>query len=258
MKRRLLILAVGFGFVVSVASCAAADDFRYETEYRISLGVLPIAHASFVTEVLRANYTISGKVNSQGIVDVIAKISAQTSVSGTLRNDRMEASRYSLVYKTNRKVQTYDVRYSNGDVTKAEITPEPKERPSNWIEVSESDLKAVLDPISGMIVPDGGDVCRRTLAIFDGESRMDLVLTPKGSRHFSAGSIEGEAIVCGIRYVPRSGFRKGRSDIEYLSKATGMEIWFAKTALLKVYAPVYARVPTRMGPLYIRAVKFDG
>lgn len=258
MKRYLSVLTVAFAAMTFAVPAGAEGDIRYETEYNVSLGILPIARASFVTKVLSSGYTISGDVRSAGIVDVIAKISAQTSVSGVLMKDRMQASRYSLVYKSNNKVQTYDVRYRNGDVVKAEIRPTPKRKPRNWIDVTDRDLKSVLDPISGMIVPDGQDVCRRTLPIFDGESRMDLVLSPKGSSRFSVGDVEGEAIVCAIRYVPKSGFRKGRKDIEYLRQATDMEIWFAKTALLKVYAPVYARVPTRMGPLYIRAVRFDG
>ncbi|MNL72497.1 hypothetical protein D3C87_1978180 [compost metagenome] len=58
--------------------------------------------------------------------------------------------------------------------------------------------------------------------------------------------------------MPKSGFRKGRKDIEYLRKVEGMEIWFAKTGTLKVYAPVHARVPTRMGTIYVSAVEFDG
>lgn len=68
----------------------------------------------------------------------------------------------------------------------------------------------------------------------------------------------GDAIVCSVRYVPKSGYRKGRKDIEYLKSVTGMEIWFAKTATLKLYAPVYAKIPTRYGTVHVTAEKFDG
>ncbi len=254
---------------------------RYRTNYKVTLGALPIARASFVTEMDQARYTITGSFNSSAIVDIITemdqarytitgsfnssaivdiitKISARTNITGTLSGDRMQADRYTLVYQSGKKKQTYDVRYRNGDVTETVVHPEPKRRPSNWIAVGPEDLKSVLDPISGLIIPEGEAACPRTLPIYDGESRMDLVLTPKGRERYKINDVESEAIVCAIRYVPKSGFRKGRKDIEYLRKVEGMEIWFAKTATRKVYAPVYARVPTQMGTIYVSAVEFDG
>ncbi|WP_454289229.1 DUF3108 domain-containing protein [Rhizobium arsenicireducens] len=252
------LLSVVCSLLVLAAVPAAAESIRYRTDYKVTLGALPIARASFVTEVNQTNYTITGSFNSSAIVDVVTKISAQTNISGTLTGDRMQADRYTLIYQSGKKKQTYDVRYRNGDVTDTVILPEPKRRPRNWIAVGPEDLKSVLDPISSLIIPAGEAACPRTLPIYDGESRMDLVMTPKGTRSFKVGGVESEAVVCSIRYVPKSGFRKGRTDIEYLRKVEGMEIWFAKTGTLKVYAPVHARVPTRMGTIYVSAVEFDG
>src|SRR3546814_5665670 len=98
------------------------------------------------------------------------------------------------------------------------MRPEPKTRPDSWVPGSEADYRSGLDPISALIFAGDARVCPNTLPIYDGESRMDLVLTPKGTKPFSTDGFEGEAIVCDIRYVPRSGFRRGRSDIEYLKK----------------------------------------
>ena len=240
------------------ASPASAETVRHRTDYKVTLGALPIARASFVTEVNQKNYTISGRFNSSAIVDIISKISAETKVSGTLNGLGMRADRYTLVYQSGKKKHTYDVRYRNGNVTETTIDPEPRRRPRNWIAVGPEDLKAVLDPISSLVIPDGEAACPRTLPVYDGESRMDLVLTPKGRETFKAGGAEVEAFICSIRYVPKSGFRKGRKDIEYLRKARGMEIWFAKTGALKLYAPVHARVPTQMGTIYVSAVEVDG
>lgn len=244
--------------LVFAAGPAAAENLRYRTDYRVTLGALPIARASFVTEVNQSSYTISGSFKSSAIVNVVTTISAVSNVSGTLHGDRMQTDRYTLVYQKGRKKLTYDVRYQDGNVTQTTIEPQPKRRPETWIEVTQQDLMAVLDPISGLIIPEGEAACPRTLPIYDGESRMDIVLTPKGRETFSLGGAKSEAIVCAMRYVPKSGFRKGRKDIEYLRKVDGMEIWFAKTSTLKVYAPVYARVPTQMGTIYVSAVEFDG
>jgi hypothetical protein len=57
--------------------------------------------------------------------------------------------------------------------------------------------------------------------------------------------------------VPKSGYREGRADIEYL-KSISMEVWFAKAENMDLYAPVYARIPTKVGPVYITATKYGG
>ncbi len=246
--------------ILACLSCGAvhAADIRYSTDYRLTLAGLTVAKASFVTEVSSNNYTISGSFKAAGIVDVFTDITAETSVSGQLAKSRMQARRYSLLYKSGRSERSYDVRFLNGNVTETIVDPKPGKRPDTWIAVSDADLKAVFDPITGLVVPQDEAVCSRTLPIYDGESRMDLVLSPKGSKTAKLAGVETEVTICGIRYIPKSGYRRGRDDIDYMSRATGMEIWFAKTDTLKVYAPVYARVPTRLGPLHITAVKFGG
>lgn len=253
--QRLAIVLVSLLFL---GGGARAEGIRYQTDYSITLAGISVARATFVTEVAERNYTISGSFKASGLVEVFTDISAQTSVSGRIASDRMEARRYSLIYRSGKSVRTYDVRYRNGNVTETILDPEPKGRPDTWIPVTEADLKAVLDPISGLILPQSEETCPRTLPIYDGESRMDLVLSPKGEKTMKVEGVETNVIVCGIRYIPRSGFRQGRDDIEYMSKSSGLEIWFAKSNTLKVYAPVYARVPTRIGPLHITAVKFGG
>jgi len=154
-------------------------------------------------------------------------------------------------------VRTYDVVYRNGNVTSTTVKPEPKARPDNWVNVKDGDLRSVLDPISGLIIPAGGRICPSRLPIYDGESRLDLVLSPSGTKPFKTNGFSGDAVVCKARYVPKSGYRQGRKDIEYL-KSISMEIWFAKSDNMDVYAPVYAVIPTRVGQVYITATKYGG
>nr|WP_245582571.1 DUF3108 domain-containing protein [Neorhizobium lilium] len=243
-------------FVLSAASMAAADG-QHVSEYDISLGILPIATARFTSDFQDKGYKITGSFKSAGIADIISRVSAETSVSGHVVGERLQADNYNLVYKTGKRTRVYDVAYANGNVKETTIDPPPRRNPDNWVPVSDKDLQSVLDPLSGLIFPGNAKVCPSRLPIYDGESRMDLVLTPAGTKPFSTDGFKGDAIVCSIRYEPKSGFRRGRSDIEYLKK-TPMEIWFAKAQPANVYAPVYARIPTRMGQLYVTAVKYGG
>ncbi len=248
-------MAVTMAFAGVSPSLAA--EARHTSEYSINLGILPIAKASFSTRMNGPNYSISGSFSSAGLASVLADISGKTTISGAKRGHRLQANTYSLVYKDGKRVRTYDVVYRNGNVTSTTVKPEPKARPDNWVNVKDGDLRSVLDPISGLIIPAGGRICPSRLPIYDGESRLDLVLSPSGTKPFKTNGFSGDAMVCKARYVPKSGYRQGRKDIEYL-KSISMEIWFAKSDNMDVYAPVYAVIPTRVGQVYITATKYGG
>ena len=258
MRRRsrplVLIAAAALGLSALPAGTAG---IRHVSEYDISLGLLPIAKASFASEFDSSDYTIAGSFRSYGLVSLFSKISAATNVSGSVQGQKLQANAYSLVYTQGKKTRTYDVAYKNGNVVSSTIKPEPTSRPSSWIPIGDGDLQAVLDPLSGLIFPDGVKICPSRLPIYDGESRLDLVLSSKGSKAFSTNGYKGDAIVCEVRYEPKSGYKQGRTDIEFLKKAK-MEVWFAKAAGVNVYAPVYARIPTRVGDVYVTAVKYGG
>ncbi len=238
-------------------SPSLAAETRHTSEYSINLGILPIAKASFSTRMDGPNYSISGSFSSAGLASILKDISGKTTISGAKRGHRLQANTYSLVYKDGKRVRTYDVVYRNGNVTSTTVKPEPKARPDNWVDVKDRDLRSVLDPISGLIIPAGGRICPSRLPIYDGESRLDLVLSPSGTKPFKTDGFSGDAVVCKARYVPKSGYRQGRKDIEYL-KSISMEIWFAKSNNMDVYAPVHAIIPTRVGQVYITATKYGG
>ncbi|WP_323687232.1 MULTISPECIES: DUF3108 domain-containing protein [unclassified Rhizobium] len=254
-RGKSIFMAVTMAFAGVSPSLAA--EARHTSEYSINLGILPIAKASFSTRMNGPNYSISGSFSSAGLASVLADISGKTTISGAKRGHRLQANTYSLVYKDGKRVRTYDVVYRNGNVTSTTVKPEPKARPDNWVNVKDGDLRSVLDPISGLIIPAGGRICPSRLPIYDGESRLDLVLSPSGTKPFKTNGFSGDAMVCKARYVPKSGYRQGRKDIEYL-KSISMEIWFAKSDNMDVYAPVYAVIPTRVGQVYITATKYGG
>ncbi len=241
------------GFATPLSSA----DFEHRTEYSIRLSGLPVAAASFRSQFDGERYTITGSLRSAGLVDIFSSTRGTTSVSGIVSRARLRATAYTVTYQSGKRSRHIDVAFRDGNVVKASMTPARKQ-PKNWVPVSRDDMRAVLDPISGLIIPEGDRVCPKTLPIFDGESRLDLKLSAKGTRPFSTTGFKGEAVVCGIRFIPRSGYRKGRNDVEYLRKLKTMEIWFAKAEGANVYAPVYAKIPTSLGPVTVSATRFGG
>ena len=243
--------------VVAGAAPVSSAEIEHRTDYSIRLSGLPVATATFRSEFNGNRYTISGSLQSAGLADIFSSTRGTTSVSGTVSRGRLQASNYSVTYKSGKRSRAIDVTFNNGNVITASMVP-PRKKPKNWVPVSGADMRAVLDPISGLIIPAGNRVCPKTLPIFDGESRMDLKLSSKGTRPYSTKGFEGDAVVCGIRFIPKSGYRKGRDDVEYLRKLSTMEIWFAKADGANVYAPVYVRIPTKLGPVTVSATRFGG
>ncbi|MDX0627168.1 DUF3108 domain-containing protein [Sinorhizobium medicae] len=233
-----------------------AAGVSHQTDYSIRLAGLPLARASFHTEVEKNRYTISGTLNSSGLADIISHTTGQTRVSGVIDRDHLRASEYSMSYRSGRKGRAINVSFRNGNVVRSSMVPKRSPLPKNWVPVTSRDMRNVLDPLSGLIIPAKARVCPNTLPIFDGESRLDIRLSPKGTRNFKTRGFEGEVIVCGIRFVPKAGYRKGREDVEYLRRLGTMEIWYAKANGVDVYAPVYARIPTKIGPVTVSATRF--
>lgn len=259
MALRVGLAALAAMSLVTVPTNAARPaDIVHDTDYTISLAGLPIAKASFRTKLDDRRYTISGTLSSAGLADILSSTSGRTEVSGMIESDKLVATDYSVSYQTGKKKRAIDVAFDNGNVTSATLTPQRKKPPKNWVPVTKEDMRGVVDPLSGLIFPAGAKVCPKTLPVFDGESRMDLKLSAKGTKPFKTEGFSGDVIVCGIQFVPKSGYRKGREDVDYLRKLDSMEIWFAKSDTVQVYAPVYVRIPTKYGPVTVWATRFKG
>jgi hypothetical protein len=256
MFKRLFTVLAAMSFGLT-SPAAGAEEMLNHTNYQIALSGLPLANAFFQTRKDGRTYAIDAQIASTGIGDIIADAKAEMSSAGAIRNDGFRPEKFSFRYRYGKKARSFETRFKGGNVVASIIEP-PSKKKKGWIEVTPEDLRAVTDPIAGLIVPDGNEPCRSEISIYDGESRLSLKLARKRDDEFKTEGYTGAAIVCSVRYEPKSGYRRGRSDVEYARKLENMEIWFAKSTSLNVYAPVFLLVPTRYGTLTVTATHFDG
>lgn len=247
-------------FALALCLLAAPPAFsqspgQHVTDYTITLAGFTIARANFSAVLRERDYTVLGRFRSAGIADLIAEISGETSASGKISGARLVPDDYRLVYRKGKRARVYDVAFRGGNIVSHTITPQPRRDAETWVAMRDSDLRRVVDPLTGLMVPAGSKLCEGAVPVFDGETRMDIVLSEKGRQSIDIGQRRVEAIACTARYVPRAGYKRGRKDIEFL-KGAKMEVWFAKSDTVNVYAPVYIRVPTTVGNLQIKAVRF--
>src|SRR5690606_6559665 len=108
--RRMEFLVLGL-ILSLMAVPAGTVSLTHLSEYDISLGILPIAKASFASEFGSRDYRITGSFRSWGIADIITRISAKTQAHGQRRGDELQTERFSLVYKSGKRTRVYEVSY---------------------------------------------------------------------------------------------------------------------------------------------------
>lgn len=251
-------LAAAMLLVSGWQSDVAAEPIRVHSDYSVSLAGFPVAYASFVTEINGSSYKISGDMRTSALSDMFSKTRGEASVSGRLSKDRLLASGFMFAYTSGKSAHRTEVEFSGGNVKSVTTVPKARKPTADWVPLLAEDLRAVLDPLSGMVFPASSKVCPRSLPIFDGQTRVTLHLTPKGIRPFRTKGFVGDAIACTIRFEPKSGYRTGSSGIKYLRELKSMEVWFARHERGGFYAPVYAKVPTKIGQVIIAATRFGG
>jgi hypothetical protein len=252
------VMTMVFSMVLSGQTPVSAEPVKVHTDYSVSLVGFPVAYANFITQVDGDAYKISGEMATSAFADILSKVRGNASVSGTLSADWLLAETFLVTYSSGKDAHRTEIKFSDGNVKSATNTPKRKETAKDWVPLSAADMRTVLDPLSGMVFPANSKVCPRSLPIFDGQSRVTLHLAPIGVRPYRTKGFVGDAVVCSIRFEPKSGYRKGSSGIQYLRQLKTMEIWFAKHESGGFYAPVYAKVPTKIGQVIVAATRFGG
>ncbi|WP_185983718.1 DUF3108 domain-containing protein [Aureimonas mangrovi] len=255
MIRRPLLAALAILMLVPFPG--RAQETPLTTRYSVSLIGLPVGRAHFRTTISGDRYSVSGDLASAGLAALVSRVDGTSSVSGRIRRSGLAADRYSLAYTADGKSWSSDVAMRNGAVTSSQVAPRREETPpADFVPVSRGQLRSVVDPLSGLMIrAEPENICNRTLPLYDGWSRLDLRMSDGGRRAFSATGFSGDAVVCNVTISPVSGYRRGSRGLRFLEGQT-LQIWFAPVRQTGIHAPVYARIPTQVGPLTLTATVF--
>ncbi|MGL4488639.1 MAG: DUF3108 domain-containing protein [Rhizobiaceae bacterium] len=243
---------------LSLAFVGAAQAETFKTEYTVSLFGLSIAKSSFTTKVEANAYEISGTLRSSGVAEIFDDTKGTVTASGSLGKSNIQPRAYAVNYTSGKKKKRTALGFAKGSVVSVENSPEIKKR-DPWIEVQPDHLFAAFDPLSAFMVPAPSldAVCNNTLRIFDGEVRADLKLSPIGPAKVDTAGYIGPGMMCAVRMVPISGYRKGKKQIEYLRKSTNMTVTFVPIGTTGLYAPAVAKVGTQVGTVTVRARRLE-
>nr|WP_290086110.1 DUF3108 domain-containing protein [Aquibium sp. A9E412] len=240
-----------FAAVVAAAGPAAGEPHHYRARYDASLLGFPIGQAAFESRFDGARFEVTGSFASAGLARIFDRTEGSVTAKGALAPAAPKPERFSLDYRNGDKRQTTEIRFADGRVAATENDPPPKPRGDDWIAVAGAELRRAVDPLSAMLVradaPDA--VCGRTLRVYDGQTRVDFVLDAATGRD----RLDAGAVTCRARFVPVSGYRKGRSAIAFLRDRARILVAFAPLGETGVYSPVEAAIGTEIGTVRVRA-----
>lgn len=262
MKRstlRLLALPLVLAAASPSISVARTEAAQFHGEYTVSYLALPVARSSLTSTIDGGSYTIEGTVESAGLGAIFDDTQATLSVTGKLGDGAAVPSSAHSDYRQNKKKKTLTISFADGNVVDTKEEPPPKPRAEDWIAVSSDQLKAVADPLSALLVraESMDQVCSKSLKMFDGAMRADIVLSPKKQEKIALSGYEGPAVTCNARFSPIAGYRAGKKSVKFMRDKSRISITFAPLGSTGLYAPVRASVGTQIGTLYLEARKVE-
>ena len=240
---------------------AAAAKTSLHVKYGISVAGFPVASARLNYALNGKGYTVTGSARTIGIVRLFSDGHGKVSARGRLKGARPVPVAYAYDVTDDDGKETLKMAFSGNRVRRIVLNPpENPESVKRHVPLKRSHKVGVLDPLSALFIPAKADkVCNRTLPIFDGVQRFDVVLTRKRTDWFRGGkkNFKGRVVVCAVSYRPIAGHRANKKEVKYMQRNSGMEIWMAPVGDTGVMAPVSARLNTKIGPVVVHARRFQ-
>jgi hypothetical protein len=256
------VLGPALAAALAALTSPAAADGKLEAHYRVTLAGLPLGGGAWVIDVADDRYTMAASGQVSGVLKAFSSGEGTAAVRGTIQGTRMALSRYAMHIRTRNKVDEVRMTVAGGALKELAVEP-PVEPNPDHPPVTEAHKRGFLDPISVGMIPAAGangmgpEACQRTLAVFDGRQRYDLVLAFKRMDRVKAErGYDGPALVCSVTYRPLGGHDPERQAIKWLRDNRDLEMWFAPIAGTRFLGMYRIVVPTLLGSAVLNATRF--
>ena len=238
----------------SLAQAQTGPAQTLKVSYDITLAGLPLGKADLSSSFKGAKYEMAGQAKLTGLAMILTGGRGEANASGTLDGDAPPRSNtFSVVSKTSDNQRIVRMGIKSGRVAEVEIDP-PLEPKPDRVPVKAADKKGVVDPMSALLMPAVASKsltdpanCDRTIPVFDGASRMNVVLSYAETKKVEVPGYSGSVLVCNARYVPISGHRSERPGTKFMQDNKDMSVWLAPVEGPRVLFPVKVSVRTMIG-----------
>ncbi|SFU82364.1 Protein of unknown function [Methylobacterium sp. 174MFSha1.1] len=238
-----------------------AGETAVTVDYGIMLAGMPIGTAQVTGSVQGQRYTMDVSARLTGLVGAITGGYGSGRASGAVAARPVPAA-FALSSHSASASITVRMALARGNVVASDIAPPLVPDPER-VTVGEAHKRGVIDPVSALMMPaqGRGDLtdpqnCNRTIPVFDGASRFNVVLSYAETRSVQKPGYAGPVLVCNARYQPIAGHRADKPGVKFMEDNTEMSVWLAPVEGARVLLPLRIAVRTQLGLNIIEATRW--
>ncbi len=248
------LVTLAFAGSGSIAQAQPLKTRTLKVSYDITLAGLPLGKADLSSSFSGSKYEMEGRAKLTGLAMILTGGKGEASASGTLADAAPpRSSSFAVVSKTSDNQRSVRMGLKSGRVAKVEIDPPLEPRPDR-VPVKEADKRGVVDPMSALLMPAVASKnltdpanCDRIIPVFDGASRMNVVLSYGETKNVEVPGYSGPVLVCNARYVPISGHRSERPATKFMQENKDIAVWLAPVEGPRLLFPLKVSVRTMIG-----------
>lgn len=255
--RPLRGITVACALLGTLSAAARAESFTLD--YDISLIGFPIGQATLTGNADPGTYRVELNAKLTGLASIISGGKGTAVATGGGLPGRILPASYQLNVAGGGQVLAMRIGLASGNVTSVTIDPPLQPRPDR-VPVLEAHKRGVLDPVSAFLMPVPGRAplldaasCNRTLPVFDGGGRFDVLLSFGEKTTLKIKGYDGPALLCNVRYVPISGHRAERKAVQFMADNKDIQVWLIPVGGSRVMIPARIMLRTMIGMLAIDA-----
>jgi hypothetical protein len=259
-RHAILLVAMAAGLASGANDYAHAQ--KLEARYVISMTGIRVGQSAWTVNIDSDHYSAAASGGSVDILNVLLRGEGVAQVSGGIKDGRLVPANFSSSLTEDGEKVDLKMTLDDGIVTDVKDNALPPG--ADRVPLAQSHAQGVTDPLTALLIPDDGgeaapakESCNRTLSIFDGRRRYDLVLSFKRMETMRDKADGGRVLVCNVILRPVAGHRANSMIMKYVAGRRDMEIAFAPITGTRFLAPFRLSVPTLIGTMAVQATSFE-
>ncbi len=247
--------------MIGAGAGAADEPVNMKAHYAVYMTHVRVGEITWAVYFSEETYLASANGKASGVFSVLLKGEGSVTTHGEITGGRLVPVDVKATITDDDGHDEVKMTFENGDLKHLKADgPPPK---ADRVRVTPNLLRDVVDPLSAMLIPvENGAFahanCDKTLRIFDGRRRYNLVLTYKRIAKMQIDhGYSGRVLVCGVVLRAIAGYDPDSLLVRYLAGKDDLELWFAPVTGRNIIAPVRALMPTLIGTLEIYATAFE-
>jgi len=239
------------------AESSVSTANRIVAVYRVDIGNFNLGEFKLTTIFRGDDYEMRGEGRFKVLEGLIYEWRGVTASYGRVTDTGPEPTMYAFNYADSAKAgEKLRITFDGRAVTEVSIIPRNRPLPRT-IPVTKEQLEGVLDPMSGAFLsaqsdnPNGDlEVCNKTLPVFDGRQRYDLVVSPKRAvtvKRTTPRGYGGPAVICAVKFIPIAGYQPDNPAIRLMQQSNEIEVWLIPVRASNMYVPYRIVLPTPVG-----------